>query len=381
MGNTGYKFYETLERYYTDDGTSTGETKPNIKTDPDYIAPFLDEVDCPPAPRFYNTIQTKTVTKNNCNLGYSGNDVTLTAYPNQFVSNESVLNANNQAIAWLEANAQIYANNMGTCQIIDNSNRPNTPTIYSTLLSDLEIKVFWTIPDDNAGGTVTGYHLYRKVGMNGQWLSHRSLDSREITSFTDTLLSYETTYYYKIQAKNTSGNWSPDSDVTQVTTADGPNCFVEGTLISLSDGTQLPIEHIAVNQILLSSEIDTLNDTNNVNNLYKWSCNYLSENRITSPISSILPLTANKTIIVNEGLLEATPSHSQLIQRDGIWKFIPLGDIIVGDNLYNINKEIIPVTSVAINLEERNIYPLSLAPSHTYFANGILTHNIKPIDN
>ena len=149
----------------------------------------------------------------------------------------------------------------------------------------------------------------------------------------------------------------------------------------MSDGTQLPIEQITLNQMLLSSEIDSLNDTNNVNNLYKWSCNYLLENRIKSPVTGILPLTVHKTIIVNEGLLEATPSHSQLIQRNGIWKFIPLEDIVVGDNLYNINKKIIPVTSVVINLEKRNIYPLSLAPSHTYFANGILTHNIKPIDN
>lgn len=117
MGNTGYKFFDTLERYYTDDGTSTGETKPNIKTDPDYIAPFLDEVDCPPSVRFYNTIQTKTVNKNNCQSGYLGNNVTLTAYANQFVSNESVLDANNQAIAWLNSNAQIYANNVGTCTV------------------------------------------------------------------------------------------------------------------------------------------------------------------------------------------------------------------------------------------------------------------------
>lgn len=132
---------------------------------------------------------------------------------------------------------------------------------------------------------------------------------------------------------------------------------------------------------MLSTEIETLNDTNDVEKLYNWSCSYLLEKRITSPIIKIRSLTADKTIVINNGLLEATPSHSQLIQRDGIWKFIPLGDVIVGDNLYNIDKEIIPITSVFINSEKRKIYPLTLSPSHTYFANGILTHNIKPIDN
>lgn len=132
---------------------------------------------------------------------------------------------------------------------------------------------------------------------------------------------------------------------------------------------------------MLSTEIETLNDTNDVEKLYNWSCSYLLEKRITSPIIKIRSLTADKTIVINNGLLEATPSHSQLIQRDGIWKFIPLGDVIVGDNLYSIDKEIIPITSVFINSEKRKIYPLTLSPSHTYFANGILTHNIKPIDN
>jgi hypothetical protein len=157
----------------------------------------------------------------------------------------------------------------------------------------------------------------------------------------------------------------------------GGGCFVEGTLIALPDGTQLPIETLVVNQLLLSAAIETLQDTNNVSELYQWNTNFLQEKRMVSPITKIEPKIAYETIIINKGLLEATPSHSQLIQRDGVWKFIPLGNVTVGDNLYGINKEIIAITSVLVSLEKRNIYPLILNPSHTYFANGILTHNNK----
>ncbi|MNR08527.1 hypothetical protein D3C85_1246890 [compost metagenome] len=129
--------------------------------------------------------------------------------------------------------------------------------------------------------------------------------------------------------------------------------------------------------MLLSAEVETLHDTNNVLELYKWNSRFLQENRISSPITKIEPKIAYKTIIINEGLLEATPSHSQLIQRDGVWKFIPLSSVVVGDKLYDINKEIIVINSVFVSLEKRNIYPLTLNPSHTYYANGILTHNIK----
>ena len=60
---------------------------------------------------------TKTVTKNDCGAGYIGSAVTLTAYENQFVSNEGIRDANNKALNWLGNNAQIYANNVGTCTI------------------------------------------------------------------------------------------------------------------------------------------------------------------------------------------------------------------------------------------------------------------------
>ncbi|MNR08077.1 hypothetical protein D3C85_1242160 [compost metagenome] len=145
----------------------------------------------------------------------------------------------------------------------------------------------------------------------------------------------------------------------------------------MPDGSRKPIEELQLDQFLLSAEIETLIDTNNASELYKWSSDYLSESRIISPITKISKKLAYKTIIINYGLFEATPTHLQLIQRDGFWRFIPLGNIVVGDNLYTIDNEIIPVTSVVVNFEERKIYPLTLNPFHTYFANGVLTHNYK----
>jgi hypothetical protein len=287
MGNTGYKSFATLELYFTDDNSSAGVTKPNVVTDPDYIAPVLDTVTCAPSTRYYSAEKKLSAIKNNCGNGYSGSKVTLTSYPNQFFSTTSVADANAQADAWLAANVQTYANNAGKCEL--------TQT-----------------PSPIGGG-------------NG--------------------------------------------------------CFVAGTLITLPDGSRKAIEELHLDQLLLSAEIETLIDTNNATELYKWSSDYLSESRITSPITKIMQKVAYKTMVINHGLLEATPTHLQLIQRNGFWRFIPLEDILIGDNLYTIDNKIIPVTSVTINLEKRKIYPLTLNPFHTYFANGILTHNYKqPID-
>jgi hypothetical protein len=57
---------------------------------------------------------------------------------------------------------------------------------------------------------------------------------------------------------------------------------------------------------------------------------------------------------------------------------IRIEDLAVGDVLYDINGNLIDVTSIEINTEPRTIYKLTLSDtSHTYFANNILTHNLK----
>ena len=47
MANTGLKIYQDLEEFNSITGIATGNTKPNVDTDPDYIAPVQDLTLCP----------------------------------------------------------------------------------------------------------------------------------------------------------------------------------------------------------------------------------------------------------------------------------------------------------------------------------------------
>lgn len=157
-----------------------------------------------------------------------------------------------------------------------------------------------------------------------------------------------------------------------------PPCFVAGTIITLSDGSQAAIETLSVGVELESSLINTLEDTNNVTALYEWSSNELLETRTTSTIAKFYPEDVTKTIIVNNGLLEATENHTQLAKVNDSWRMISMEELTVGNILYASNGDLIPVTSIEINTEPRTVYKLTLSEeSHTYFANNILTHNIK----
>lgn len=155
-------------------------------------------------------------------------------------------------------------------------------------------------------------------------------------------------------------------------------CFVAGTMIKLADGTEAPIETLSVGIELESSLINTLEDTNNAQTLYMWSCDELVEIRTKSAISAFRPEEVHKTIKVNDGLLQATYNHIQLARVNGAWRMIRIEDLKVGDILYDINGNLINVTNVEVIIEPTTVYKLTLSDtSHTYFANNILTHNIK----
>lgn len=46
VGNTGQRGYTNLEQYFTATNLPTGTTKPNLISDPDYIPPFADSLNC-----------------------------------------------------------------------------------------------------------------------------------------------------------------------------------------------------------------------------------------------------------------------------------------------------------------------------------------------
>lgn len=271
MGNTGYKSFASLEKYYTDDNSYAGETKPNVVTDPNYIAPVLDTETCVPSARYYNTVQTLQATKNNCSAGYAGSTVTLTANANQFVSATSVEDANDQAEAWLAANAQVYANTSGTCTLIYyntvqtmNATKDNCPSGYTgstvTLIANanqfesiISVEdannqaIAWltenaqiyanssgTCVDSSAPTTTSlGYSLVTSTTLTLSWTA--STDNVEVVGYdiyingvlldsTVSLLSYAVTglseatpYSFYVKAKDAAGN-SSTSNTVNITT-------------------------------------------------------------------------------------------------------------------------------------------------------------------
>lgn len=127
---------------------------------------------------YYNTEKTLAVRKNDCSKGSTGNLVTLTADANKFVSTESIANANEQAELWLNANAQAYANNTGTCSIRETAWRGANPSCVlepSTTLLPFDymvIKYKWALGAGQDLDTFTGFVNTGIDTLDNKWVGY-----------------------------------------------------------------------------------------------------------------------------------------------------------------------------------------------------------------
>jgi hypothetical protein len=113
----GYPYYAGgVNRWLAIGETEDGSVTYGLELNPN--AAVIQTISCATTPlptTYYSTPQSGTATRNNCSEGYTGSTVTLSVIANGYSSTISVEDANNQAIAYINANKQAYANANGTC--------------------------------------------------------------------------------------------------------------------------------------------------------------------------------------------------------------------------------------------------------------------------
>lgn len=227
----------------------------------------------------------------------------------------------------------------------------------------------WDASSDSGSG-VWRYRIYR----NG---SQIATVTHPTTSYSGTQGAQDSNQYY-VKAEDYANNISSASNTVTVVTDEIGACLIEGTPIMLSDGSVVPIESLAKGDQLLGADIKGFEDTNDVRKLYDWTGKQISKKDVPTKILSIEPKRVTSTVSINDGQLQASNPHSQLVKRDGQWKFVPLHEVQVGDLLYDKEGELIETETIETIVQEATVYKMTLSePVHTFYANGILTHNVK----
>ena len=152
-----------------------------------------------------------------------------------------------------------------------------------------------------------------------------------------------------------------------------PGCLLPGTLITMSDNTQKPIEEIQVGDQLSSVVVDGM--PNDESQWSTWSSTTLDYSSTTVTVLNTISFNSNSIYDINNGLLICSSSHEHVVKQEGVWYIKETTDINTGDYYMDINGNEVLITSINISTEETLVYNIDVDNSNLYFADGILTHN------
>ncbi|HEX5457828.1 MAG TPA: fibronectin type III domain-containing protein [Candidatus Nitrosotalea sp.] len=111
---------------------------------------------------------------------------------------------------------------------------PSPPTgLTATSTSSSQINLSWTAPSSNGGSQITGYKIERSTDGGTTWNTIVTNTGSIGTTYSDTGLSSNTTYTYRVSAINSVGASNP-SNTASATTSASANSIVLNSIRSTS---------------------------------------------------------------------------------------------------------------------------------------------------
>jgi len=159
----------------------------------------------------------------------------------------------------------------------------------------------------------------------------------------------------------------------------GDKCLLEGTMVKLADGTSTAIENLKYGQSVSSVVIGNMPDTDNVQQLLLWIQSNPPLSNTTSSVKNIIKYNVNSVLNFNNDLLISSKDHLHIIKRNNAWITSIASDIMIGDYFIDEEYNEIEIVSIQEMTGSYNVYKLNVESNDTFIANGIITHNAKPL--
>ena len=112
------------------------------------------------------------------------------------------------------------------------SGPPPSPTVPSDPLSlqatagDAQVYLSWAAPSNNGGSSITSYKIYRSASSGTETFLAAT---GNVLSYTDTAVTNDQTYFYKVTAVNSVGESSQSNEASAIPSTPppppGPNSF------------------------------------------------------------------------------------------------------------------------------------------------------------
>jgi len=153
----------------------------------------------------------------------------------------------------------------------------------------------------------------------------------------------------------------------------GDSCFVKGTTVRMSNGTDKNIEDVKIGDKLLGQD----GNVNTVLNYDHWPLG----GRDLIGINGSGPFKTPEHPLMTKDGWKAYNSQDTIEQKPQIAHLMTNGNLEVGDEIQDIDGNWVMVESLEVhnNEEEQQVYNFMLDGNHTYYANGLLAHNRDPL--
>jgi hypothetical protein len=158
-------------------------------------------------------------------------------------------------------------------------------------------------------------------------------------------------------------------------------CLLEGTLISMADGSFKRIEQLVPGDSLKSINIEGLPLDETLH--FAWTSQNPNITIADTIVVNATKVEAFALYNINAGLLKATAEHVHLVKRETVYMFVQSSELLVGDILLDGQLTEIVITSVEHErlpeTQSVNVYLIDVETIDLFIANNIVTHNKKPI--
>lgn len=167
----------------------------------------------------------------------------------------------------------------------------------------------------------------------------------------------------------------------------GGTCLKVGTQITMADGSTKNVEDLAVGDIVLSANVEELPDDQpsylSLEIVKNWRKDTMDDYQYaTAAVVATEVIELPQFFSINNGLMEMSADHIHLYKDvlDSKWKLGSTLDLKPGDQLIDINKNVITIDTISIIDTPTQVVKVDVENLDLFFANGVLTHNIKNIE-
>ena len=162
-------------------------------------------------------------------------------------------------------------------------------------------------------------------------------------------------------------------------------CFLPGTLILMSDGTEKPIEEINVGDEVMSLDLPGLPDEDL--GYLEWKSftmrpmdledleGLVERNRKTAFVENLFYDYMDGYYSINNGYLKVTREHDLFTYDDSKWRWNTAKELKEGMKLLNYLGETVNIDSVEWIEDEVEVINFDVEPLDIYYAGGVLVHN------